>query len=301
MHWLLSWRRLKSLGVVGLNARNAGGVMGHNPRAAFPLVDDKILMWELCRRVGIPAPETRAIFAAHGDLRHLEESLAAAPDGVLKPARGAGGRGVLVLLGEAPGGYRRAGGAVLSLAAVRRHAADILSGLHSLGARPDRAILQQRVGVHPVFAPVCYAGTPDVRVLVYRGVPAMAMLRLPTQESAGRANLHQGGVGVGVALATGTTTRAVWRDRRVDRHPDTGAPLVGLTVPDWPGVLALATRAARATGLGYLGADVVLDPERGPLLLEANARPGLAIQIANGAGLAKVFAQIDGRNASELP
>jgi alpha-L-glutamate ligase-like protein len=301
MHWLFSWRRLKSLGVIGLNARNAGGVMGHNPRAAFPLVDDKILMWELCRRVGIPAPETRGIFETHGDLRHLGESLAAAPDGVLKPARGAGGRGVMVLLGEAPGGYRRAGDAVLSLAAVRRHASDILSGLHSIGGKPDRAILQQRVGVHPALAAISYAGTPDVRVLVYRGVPAMAMLRLPTLESAGRANLHQGGIGVGVDLATGTTTRAVWHGQRIDRHPDTGAAIPGLVIPDWPGVLDLAKRAARATGLGYLGADIVLDPDRGPLLLEANARPGLAIQLANGKGLGEVLTSINALNLSELP
>ena len=299
MHWLFSWRRLKALGVIGLNARNAGGVMGHNPRAAFPLVDDKVLMWELCRRVGIPTPETRAVFETHGDLRHLEESLTAAPDGVLKPARGAGGRGVLVLLGDAPGGYRRAGGKTLSLAAVRRHASDILSGLHSLGGQADRAILQQRVGVHPALAAVSYAGTPDVRVLVYRGVPAMAMLRLPTLESAGRANLHQGGIGVGIDLGTGTTTRAVWRGHRIDRHPDTGAAIPGLVVPDWPGVLDLATRAARATGLGYLGADVVLDPARGPLLLEANARPGLAIQLANGAGLGKLLTTIDAGFVSE--
>jgi D-alanine-D-alanine ligase-like ATP-grasp enzyme len=39
------------------------------------------------------------------------------------------------------------------------------------------------------------------------------------------------------------------------------------------------------TKLGYLGVDIVLDRDKGPLLLELNARPGLSIQIANGAGL----------------
>jgi alpha-L-glutamate ligase-like protein len=292
MHWLASWRRLRELGVIGLNARNAGAIMGHNPRAVFPLADDKILMWELCQRIGLPTPETRAIFQTHGDLRNLEESLIASPDGVLKPARGAGGRGVMVLFGAAPGGYRRSDGRVVSVSVLRRHLSDILSGLHSLGAKPDRAILQQRVGTHPALARISDAGTPDVRVLVHCGVPVMAMLRLPTLESDGRANLHQGGVGVGVDLATGTTTRAVWRDRRIDRHPDTGEPIPGRVIPDWPGVLDLSVRAARATGLGYLGADVVLDPDRGPLLLEVNARPGLAIQIANGQGLAHRLGKI---------
>jgi glutathione synthase/RimK-type ligase-like ATP-grasp enzyme len=37
--------------------------------------------------------------------------------------------------------------------------------------------------------------------------------------------------------------------------------------------------------LGYLGADIVLTPDHGPILLELNARPGLGIQIANLDGL----------------
>ncbi len=34
-----------------------------------------------------------------------------------------------------------------------------------------------------------------------------------------------------------------------------------------------------------LGADIVIDRNRGPMLLELNARPGLAIQVANQCGL----------------
>jgi len=47
------------------------------------------------------------------------------------------------------------------------------------------------------------------------------------------------------------------------------------------------------TGLGYLGADIVLDKNRGPMMLEINARPGLAIQIANGRGLKTRLNEID--------
>jgi glutathione synthase/RimK-type ligase-like ATP-grasp enzyme len=39
------------------------------------------------------------------------------------------------------------------------------------------------------------------------------------------------------------------------------------------------------TGLGYLGVDLMIDEDKGPLMLEVNARPGLAIQLANGIGL----------------
>ena len=47
----------------------------------------------------------------------------------------------------------------------------------------------------------------------------------------------------------------------------------------------LAARSYELTGLGYQGVDLVLDKDKGPLILELNARPGLNIQIANRAGL----------------
>src|SRR5262249_15683519 len=81
----------------------------------------------------------------------------------------------------------------------------------------------------------------------------MAMLRLPTQESNGRANLHQGGIGTGVDLDTGVTNHAVQRNRFVARHPDTGSALVGLRVPYWREELEMSRKVARAAGLGYLG------------------------------------------------
>src|SRR5262249_42021146 len=161
---------------------------------------------------------------------------------------------------------------------------DILSGMYSLGGQPDTAIVQQRVRLHPAFEAITYKGIPDVRVVLYRNEPAMAMLRLPTKESGGRANLHQGGIGAGVDLETGLTHHAVQRNRFVELHPDTRRRVVGTLVPYWAEVLRLSRRVAGAVGLGYVGVDVILDAHDGPMLLEANARPGLAIQIANGRG-----------------
>jgi hypothetical protein len=83
-------------------------------------------------------------------------------------------------------------------------------------------------------------------------------------------------------------------DRPVTRHPDTGRDLHSLKVPRWDEILEIAAGAYDMTGLGYLGVDVVLDRKRGPMLLELNARPGLAIQIANGEGMLKRFETVDG-------
>jgi alpha-L-glutamate ligase-like protein len=278
-------RELRRRGILGINARNLHYISRLNPRPLYPRVDDKVLTKQICEASGIPVPQTYAVMDRYGDLRGFAERVGNRQQFVIKPACGAGGRGVLVVLRQDGREFETSGGAVLSPAAVRYHLSTILSGLYSLGGQPDRAIIEQRIGRHPVFQALAIGGTPDVRVIVHRGRPAMAMLRLPTRASRGRANLHQGAVGVGVDMASGRTLAAVCRDRAVVAHPDTGAAIVGIEVPQWSDVLVVARKLSRALELGYVGVDVVLDAEIGPVVLEANARPGLAIQIANGCGL----------------
>jgi alpha-L-glutamate ligase-like protein len=301
MHWLFAARRLRELGILSMNRRNAACILDHNPRALYPVVDDKLRMQRLCASIGVATPVVYGVVERHSQLRHLGAILGGRGDLVLKPNRGSAGRGVLVLVGRDGDGYRRHNGERLPAEALRQHVSDILSGMYSLGGRPDRAVVQQRVRLHTAFAPVAFQGIPDVRVVVYRGAPAMAMLRLPTRTSGGRANLHQGGIGAGVDLATGVTCHAVQLNRFAHTHPDTGTPLVGVAVPDWPAILGMARRVAAAVGLGYLGVDIVVDASGGPLLLEANARPGLAIQTANNAGLRPRLAAIDARLAAGRP
>jgi hypothetical protein len=105
--------------------------------------------------------------------------------------------------------------------------------------------------------------------------------------------LHQGAVGVGLDIKTGKTKRAVQHNLPLIYHPDTQADLRKIEVPLWREHLLIAARAYEMTGLGYFGADIVLDAQKGPMMLELNARPGLAIQIANGLGLRKAIQHID--------
>ena len=73
----------------------------------------------------------------------------------------------------------------------------------------------------------------------------------------------------------------------------TPEPAIGFKVPHWPDILEMSRRVSKAVGMGYIGADIVLDKARGPLLLEANARPGLAIQISNARGLLPELQRVD--------
>ena len=146
-------------------------------------------------------------------------------------------------------------------------------------------MFEYRVRFDPVFEPVAYQGVPDVRIIVLLGVPVMAMVRLPTMMSGGKANLHQGAIGAGIDMASGRTLNAVWRNEVIEEHPDTGNPVSGIQIPHWEKQLRLAAGCFELTGLGYIGVDLVLDAIQGPLILELNARPGLNIQLANHRGL----------------
>ena len=279
------WSKLKKAGVLSINERNLGFIFEHNSRRAYPLADDKLLMKDLAIQHGVSVPALYGQFAAVGELRRLAGILDRYDDFVIKPAHGAGGEGVLVIAGRDANTFLSPGGTPYSLSEVRHHITSILSGMYSLGGRPDKAMLEYRVKFAPVFSEITYQGVPDVRIIVYQGVPVMAMLRLPTRASQGRANLHQGAIGAGVCISTGQTLSGVLGSSACEVHPDTEASIVGVQIPHWDRLLEIAAGCFEMTGLGYLGVDLVLDEELGPLLLEINARPGLAIQIANKQGL----------------
>lgn len=286
-------RALRAHGVLGINRRNAEYTLRWNPRVKYPTVDDKLRTKELCAAAGIPAPKLLAVARHHFELRHLRDALRGLESFVLKPARGAMGNGILVIRGRDGERFRLAGGRLVDLDALAYHAAGIISGLYALAGQTDVALVEERLEVHPTFAAISIEGVPDVRIVVFRGVPAMAMTRLPTRRSGGRANIHQGAVAAGIDLATGTTTHAIQQSVPIARHPDTKEPLLGIAIPGFAALVEFAVRAADETGLGYVGADLVVDAVHGPVLLEMNARPGLMIQLANRAGLLPRLRAID--------
>lgn len=284
---------LRKLGVLGMNQRNAGYILKNNPRHLYPLVDDKLRTKELLIQNRIPTPQVYGVISRIHDFKPLLQRPDFPLDFALKPARGAEGRGIVVIVGKKKGLWEKASGEKLSLEDLEYHTVNILAGLFSLGGDDDRAILEYRVKSHSAFSPVVYRGVPDIRIILYRGVPVMSMLRLPTRNSDGKANLHQGAVGVGVDMTTGITRGGVCSNHLIDRHPDTGEPIAGIQVPYWNSMLDIAVRTFPIFGLGYMGIDFVIDETAGPLILELNARPGLSIQLANRRGLTPKLDVID--------
>ena len=278
-------RALAQLGVLGMNRRNVAYIGRYNPRSRYPLVDDKLETKLIAHKAGLQVPELLHVVRTQHEVAQIEKELGELAEFVIKPAQGSGGKGILVIQAKADGAYVKSNGELVSLPAVKRHLSNIISGLHSLGGRNDVAIVESLVKVSPLFSHISHEGVPDIRLIVFQGYPVMGMLRLATKASDGKANLHQGAVGVGLDIGTGQSIAAVQGNRVITTHPDTGADLTHLAVPNWQQLLLLAAHCFEVTQLGYLGCDIVLDEHRGPLLLEMNARPGLSIQIANAEGL----------------
>jgi alpha-L-glutamate ligase-like protein len=291
-------RGLDAAGVLGINRRNADYMLIHNDRKLYPLVDDKVITKELAKKANAAIPELYAVIDSPGQVKGVAGLVSRYDDFVIKPANGSQGHGILVVTGRTGTLYRLADGTLMDEPALRFHVNNTLAGVFSLGGQADRVMIEYRVEFDPVFEKIAYRGVPDVRIIVYRGVPVMAMVRLPTRLSKGKANLHQGAIGAGIDIATGRTLTAVWRNAIVAEHPDTSNPVSDVSIPNWARLLDIAARSYEMTGLGYQGIDLVLDRQKGPLILELNARPGLNIQIANRTGLRSRLQAVDANLAT---
>ena len=290
--WIPPWVRGRR--VLGMNARNLVYVHGLNRRRYFPLADDKVLTKSSLVKAGVSVPETLAVVSNLAGVDQVRTTLESAGEFVLKPARGRQGSGIFIVTGCEGGLFRGRDDQLFSWEALRRAMGDILFGVHSFGSA-DRVLVERRVRSLSELGGLAAMGLPDIRVIVLHGRPVMSMMRVPTRASGGRANLHQGAVGVALRISDGLAVRAVIRGELLSTHPDNGVPLSGFRIPDWKRVVDAALAAAAALPLPYLGVDVVLSEGSGPLVMEVNVRPGLEIQNVNARGLRRPLERIASR------
>lgn len=272
------------MSILGMNRRNAL-IQRYNSREAIKGVNQKYETKLRLAEARVPVPETLALIGDEAELAQFD--FAALPDAfAVKPNRGRRGEGVILVDGRVEGGWRQLNGATLTPAMLAQHVRRIIAGELSLeGSNCDTALFEPLIRTHPGFAALVPYGLPDIRVICLRDIPLMAMTRLPTVESRGRANLHQGAVGAAIDFATGTIFRAVLGQAEIDYHPSTEQCLIGQVIPHWPEVLAAARQCSAALNLGYVGVDLVVDATAGVQVLECNAFPGLEIQNVNASGL----------------
>jgi len=105
----------------------------------------------LVREAGIAAPDLIGVVKTQGHVRELKEFLAHEKAFVIKPAKGSGGKGILVITGRDGEDYLKPSGERVTHHDVCKHASNTLSGLFSLGGNNDVAMIEELVDFDPIF------------------------------------------------------------------------------------------------------------------------------------------------------
>ena len=292
---MINWQKR----ILTKNARN-WYFLSQNLSRGRKIVDSKLKTKRILQKAGVPVPKVLGLLKTPEDVDKFSwEKIKGGF--VIKPVSGLAGKGIWVIRKQAKwaGEWFLMDGRKVAVADLRYHCLDVLRGQFSLRSLPDSTLVEERVKIIAKLLRFTKTGAPDIRVVVFNQVPIMAMMRIPTEESGGRGNLHQGAVGLGLDMTTGITTFAVRRDRPLDKIMDLRRKKMikvnGIKIPFWERILETAVKAQQAVpSLNFVGVDVVLDKEKGPLVLEINARPGLSIQICNRAGLRDRLKRVEG-------
>lgn len=278
--------------VLSMNERNRY-IRKYNPGYLSPLLD-KASMKKTFHSVGVPTPETYLLVESQEHFRAAAELIESRDEFVIKPSDSYGGEGIIVVTGRVDGGNNENSGlyetskGVMNADELMAHIRSITEGQYAPMDLEGTALIEQLIHPSGRIQEIAGQGVPDIRVIVFRGVPIMAMTRLPTEDSGGAANLHMGAVGVGLTVADGNATGGYQSTNRwIDHHPDTNADLHEFSVPGWDEILSVALKAAGSSHLGYTGVDIVIDDRMGPVVLEINRRPGLGIQNSTFDGILK--------------
>lgn len=280
--------------VLGMNRRNLGYVYPSNKRRYFEFANNKLLTKKTLETANLRVPETYLTIHSFYELTQLEASLQGLERFVIKPASGSGGKGIVVIDEHTKDSWVSVSGKRYTLEDIKKHIADIIFGVYSFDMN-DTAIIEEKIEQDLGIAALSPHGLADIRMINYRGQNVKAMLRIATIASDGRANLHQGGIGVAIDLATGKTSSARIGQEDITSHPDTGVELLDVKIPFWEELQKLCESAARVIPLDYLGIDIALSV-RGPVILEVNARPGIEIQNVAGEGMREHLSIIDKRS-----
>ncbi|MBI2830599.1 MAG: ATP-grasp domain-containing protein [Chloroflexi bacterium] len=248
-----------------------------NSDEALRLAKDKVRFKHVLQENGIPTPHTYHEIHDFSDIRLIEQF---PEEFVVKPAKGSGGNGI-VLLKRDREFFVDPSGDYYSANDIKRHIRSILDGDFSGYMEYDIALIEERIYPSKELQFKDAVGLSDIRIICYDFVPVMAMLRYPTVQSHGRSNLHQGALGFGISLDSGAITYVhSKKEGKEFALSDLNIPL-SFVMPKWQEMKSVARESSELANLRLSGVDIILNSEDAVMVLEINGRPGLEIQNMN--------------------
>ncbi len=263
------------------------------------IAHDKLVFYAILQGLGLPVPETRALYHAarrcFGPVPALPDPQALAAhlrQGMAypffaKPATGI--RSVGVAAAEAYDGARDA----IVFKGERAQGVDAyVAELEPY--RKDGYLFQEMLRPHPRLEELCGQRLSTVRLILLLEAAGPSILhalwKIPVGDNPADNFWRAGNLLAGLDAGTGRVTRVLQgvgpEQRALECHPDTERPLAGLELPDWPALTELSLEAARAfPGLRMQAWDIALT-DRGPVLVEVNIGGDFNLpQLAHATGL----------------
>ncbi|MBI4267988.1 MAG: hypothetical protein HY662_04300 [Chloroflexi bacterium] len=261
---------------LGMNLRNFL-IREANPLESLHLVKEKTSFKRILQNNDIPTPQTYDEIHDFSDLVLIGSF---PEEFVIKPNRGFGGKGIILLRREGdrfvnPSGDR------FSDHDLKRHIRKILDGDFSGYIEKDIAIIEERIYPSERLQFKNAYGLPDIRVLCFQATPIMAMLRYPTFQSKGKANLAAGGIGIGIDVDSGRPNYIHFKGTTDEPTLEDLEITETFVMPKWEEMKDIASVCSRISNLGITGVDLILDANDRIRVLEVNGRPGLEIQNIN--------------------
>lgn len=285
---------IKPSHILGMNARYQYTKLNSSDSKKYGF--SKLKTKDLLTENNILTAQVFHVFTSIQDIENINWDIIPTPF-VIKPASGSAGKGIWIITKKFANKsvWKNSHNQNITEDDLNLHVANILDGEFSTWGSNHKAMVEEMIPAHPELSKYAYRGTPDIRVIVFNSVPVMAMARIPTKESDGKANLDQGAIGLGIDMSTGITTFAVkGKQERITHFPGTKKKVAGILIPQWTKVLEVAVKSANAAGYKFMGADVFIHPEKGPMIVELNGYPGLSIQLCNRAGLKRRIERVEG-------
>ncbi len=270
----------KTYWLLGQNARNLNYIKGYNTKIAKKLADSKLKTKEFLKINSVAIPETISILENVFDLSEsIFEKLT--PPFVVKPNGWFWWKWILIISKiSSDWNYITNDEKIFSKTKLLDHFRDILDWFYSLSWNRDKVLIEKKIELDEEIELLWKYWLPDIRIVVFNMVPVMAMLRVPTQLSNGKANIHAWACWVWIDIWTWKLTYITSYSKIIKSIPWIW-DVRWLRLPWWDKALALAVKAQQITKIWYLWCDIVLDKSKWPLVLELNIRPWLEVQMAN--------------------
>lgn len=289
----------KTYWLLGQNARNLKYIKWFNSKMAKKLADSKLKTKDFLKSKWVPVPWTLSILTKYEQITD-EMIWGLITPFVIKPNAGFWGKWIIVInKRDSSENFVSNTGHIYSVKDIHAHLLNVLDGFFSLSGSRDKIIIEKKIEINDEVQILGKYGLPDIRIIVFNMVPVMAMLRIPTEKSGWKANLHSWACAAWIDIWTWKLTYITQYSKIIKSIPWIW-DIRWLVLPDWDDMLNMAVKVQKETNIWYLGCDIVMDNKDGPLLLEMNVRPGLEVQVANLARLKDRLEKVEWININSV-